>query len=96
MNKFLADFKTSLFKPTVVIDNTSPKGKLNQTDYAKLATHVVIGMALAALPVLAEHLSKVDFGSYTIFVLPLLTAAYQASIKYLKDHDPQVEGETNV
>jgi len=67
--------------------DNSVKGELNKTDYKKIAVHVLIVGAAAALTALGENLAHVDFGTLNALVVPIVSSVLITVQKWLKDAD---------
>lgn len=86
-NNFFKTTKAALIEPSVVIQDTSSAKSLDSTDFGKLAAHVLIGAAVAALTIIGEKLASIDMGMYTALIIPLGTALISTAQKWLRDHD---------
>ena len=81
LDKLRAVFTTS-------VPDTSEPGKLNSTDYAKLARDFIIVSAASGLAYLSVHINTLDFGQYTSVLVPILTLLIQGAIKWCKTNSP--------
>jgi hypothetical protein len=83
---FLETTTNAILHPTVVIPDTSPKKKLDSTDFGKVAATVLIGSALAGLTIAGGYIEQIDFGPYTALAVPILMGLWQMATKWLRDH----------
>lgn len=60
----------------------SPKGSLNSNDWKKIGKGAMIALAGAALTFLAELIPGLDFGKYTLIVVPMLSVLVNAGLKW--------------
>lgn len=83
---FLETTTNAILHPTVVISDTSPKKKLDSTDYGKVFASILIGSALAGMTIAGTYIEQVDFGPYTALAVPVLMGLWQIATKWLRDH----------
>lgn len=79
------DFLKKVFSVFVgKVDDSSPGGKVNSTDVAKvLRTTVLVGLA-SAITYFVGAVDPANMGTYGVFVVPIATAALDLLNKYIK------------
>lgn len=92
MLKQLKDiFLSCFFKP---VKDTSDKGKIDLTDFAKLLRNgVIYGLGTMAVYILTQ-LSGMDFGYYTPIVIGVCAGLIDALRKALKESQLELENQT--
>lgn len=60
----------------------SPSGTMNSTDWKKVGKGFLIALAGAGLTILAEMIPGLDFGQYTLVVVPLLSTLVNLGLKW--------------
>jgi translation initiation factor 2B subunit (eIF-2B alpha/beta/delta family) len=64
----------------------SPKFKINKADLISLGKGFLITLAGAAITFIAEYLTKVNFGQYTVVAVPLFALLVNTARKWLVDN----------
>lgn len=68
---------------------TSGKMTLDKVDIKKVAIHTGIVAVAAGLTYLGTFVLNLDFGTYSVFIVPALTAGLETLQKWLRDNDVQ-------
>lgn len=68
--------------------DTSPAGTLDMNDIKKLARNGLIVGAAACITYFSTHLGGLNFGEYTIIVVPVIAGGLDLLYKWLKHNSP--------
>lgn len=75
--------KRTSYKLLIKQKNMSEKFTLNKEDGLKILKGAGIALAGALLTFLADVLTKIDFGQYTLVVAPILSILINAGLKFI-------------
>jgi hypothetical protein len=75
------------------MESQSPKGKLDKIDWKNIGGLALKAALAAAVTVIAQQLSNVDFGEGTTAIVALLTVVVDALARLNKDNPAGVTNE---
>lgn len=78
----------SLNKLIKIKEDTSPKFKIDWTDTKKVTRDAAIVGGAAAVAYMMSHLSGMNFGEASVWLIPAISIALNFAYKWLKDNSP--------
>lgn len=85
---FLSLIKGVLLGGVKPVTDTSGTLELNKVDWAKVVVHALIVGIAAAVTVISQVLSGINFGEYNAVVVPIISTVITWLTKFLKNNDP--------
>ena len=82
------------FKAIIKQADSSPQFNLDMTDATKLVKDAGIVGAGAALTYLIAHISSLDFGQYTLLIIPAISTGLNILLKWAQNNNPNNQNNT--
>lgn len=78
----------SLAQLVKIKEDKSPSGKIDFTDLTKLGRDAAFVGGAAAASYMLTHVAGLDFGEYTVWLVPLISVGINLLYKWFKDNSP--------
>lgn len=75
------------------VPDSSPKGVINVTDWKKVVIHLVFVAIAAVATAVTQLIAHVDFGQYSVFIVPFISSVLVVVQKWIKDNQVELNEE---